>query len=107
MNDDLLNKVESLKLMLVSRATGGLGDEGEHNKLRRELISSSRLAQVLPKSVHVCRNLSEFWNFIQPKSPTYAGRREYLRAEFGPLLTMLETDARSPSDAAITATVQV
>jgi hypothetical protein len=48
----------------------------------------------------------EFWSFIKPKFGTYAERREYLRNEFDPLLTMLESESRTPSDAAITATVQ-
>lgn len=36
----------------------------------------------------------------------YARRRDYLRIEFDPLLTMLETESLTPSDATITDTVQ-
>lgn len=32
MNNELINKVESLKVMLVSRATGGEGDDFQYTK---------------------------------------------------------------------------
>lgn len=105
MNKVLINSVELLKLLLVSRATGGIGDDNEYKDLRRELTASARIEKMLPRCVHVCRDLSEFWDFIKPKFGTYAERREYLRKEFDPLLTMLETEFHTPSDAAISATV--
>ena len=105
MNDELISKVESLKVMLASVATGGGGDIREYKNLRRELTTSPRISKLLPRFVHTCRDLSEFWSFIKPKFGTYAERREYLRCEFDPLLTMLETESRTPSDAAISATV--
>src|SRR4051794_11977983 len=106
MNDELINKIESLKIMLVSHATGGSGDSMEYKNLRHELMAVPRIAKSLPRFVHVCRDLSEFWSFIKPKFATYAERRDYLRNEFDPLLTTLETESRTPSDMGITATVQ-
>lgn len=101
-----MSKVESLKLMLVSRATGGVGDDIEYKNLRSELTASPRISKLLPRFVHICRDLSEFWSFIKPKFGTYAERRDYLRAEFDSLLTTLESESRAPSDAGITATVE-
>jgi hypothetical protein len=43
MNDDLINKVESLKLMLMSHATGGRADATEYKDLRYELMSIPRI----------------------------------------------------------------
>lgn len=106
MNDDLLSEVESLKVLLVSYATGGGGDETEYKELRRKLLATPRIEKLLPKLVRICRNLSEFWSYIKGKFGTYAERREYLRKEFDPLLTMLETESTTPSDAAISATVR-
>lgn len=105
MNDDLLNAVESVKLMLVSHATGGHPDNGEYVSLRRDLQNSPRIWKQLPRCVHVCRDLSEFWGFIKGKFGTYAERRDYLRAEFDPVLTALETESRTPSDAPISETI--
>jgi hypothetical protein len=56
--------------------------------------------------VTVCRNLAEFWAYIKLRFNTYAERREFLRKEFETLLQGLESDARSPSDSGITATIQ-
>ncbi len=92
--------------MLVSRATGGTGDDNEYKDLRREIISMPRINKLLPRFVHTCRTLDEFWNFIQPKFGSYAERREYLRSEFDALLTLLEASANSPSDGPITTIVQ-
>jgi hypothetical protein len=78
----------------------------EYKSLRQELIAIPRVAKLLPRFVQVCRDLSEFWSFIKPKFATYAERRDYLRNQFDPLMTMLETESRTPSDAGITATVQ-
>lgn len=101
-----MNKVESLKVMLVSRATGGAGDDLQYKQLRRELFELPRIKKLLPQAVQVCRDLAEFWRFIKPKFTTYAERSEYLRGEFEPLLLMLESDFRAPSDTGITATIQ-
>jgi len=106
MNEEFINSVESLKVMLVSRATGGDGDDKDYKRLRRELTASPRIEKLLPQCVRICRDLSEFWGFIKPKFNSYAERREYLRNEFDPILSMLETEYRTPSDKAISATVQ-
>lgn len=105
MNQELINSVESLKVMLVSRATGGDGEDKDYKRLRRELAALPRIEKMLPQCVRICRDLSEFWGFIKPKFDSYAARREYLRKEFDPILTMLETEYRTPSDKAISATV--
>jgi hypothetical protein len=106
MNNELLNLVESLKIMLVSQATGGGGDSMEYKRIRHELMAIPRVAKLLPRFVQICRDLSDFWSFIKPKFSTYAERRDYLRDEFDPLLSMLETESRTPSDASISATVK-
>jgi hypothetical protein len=105
-NDELFDRVESLKVMLVAQATGkGQPDDGTFGKCRRELMAIPRVVKVLPNCVRACRDLAEFWSFIQPKFPSYAQRRSYLRDEFDPLLTLLECESRTPSDAVIAATV--
>jgi hypothetical protein len=109
MNDELISKIESFKLMLVSHSTGGIVDASEFKDLRHELMANPRVAKLLPCFVQVCRNPGEFWSFIKSKfsgTGSYEQRREYLRKEFDPLLSMLETESRTPSDAAITATVK-
>lgn len=96
--EELLRKVESVKNMLVARATGGLANDGEYQALRHDLIADVRIKEKLPRFVHSCRTLDEFWGHIKPMYATYEERRQRLRREFDPLLTQLETWRAAPSD---------
>ncbi len=109
MTDAIISKVDSLKLLLVQRATGVSIDEKTFRDLRHELIKHPLVNQRLPQFVKNCRSIDEFWSFIKSKfsgTGSYEQRREYLRNEFSPLLTMLESFTRTPGDAGITATVK-
>jgi hypothetical protein len=106
MREDLILKVESLKNMLVSQATGGACDATEYKNLRFELVSDPRISQKLPRFVRTCRNPGEFWGFIKPKFAHYHERREFIRQEFDPVLSMLESESRAPSDGNVSAAMQ-
>ncbi len=100
----LLEKVEALKNILVAFATGVAGSSNaDYVELRRELVAAPSVKAQLPEFVRACRDLYEFWGFIKSKYGTYAERREYLRGEFDPILTYLETPLVTPLDAAISA----
>jgi hypothetical protein len=105
MNHELINKVEMLKVMMVSRERGELLDDPGYQTLRRELIGIPKVAKHLPQCVQACRTLLEFWGFIQPKFRSYAERTNFLREQFDPLLATLEAETRSPSDASVSAAV--
>ena len=96
--EELLVKVESLKNMLVARATGGDSNESDYYQLRHELISHQVLKDKLPRFVRTCRTLSEFWPFIKGKDGSYAGRRQYLGEQFDLALTFLEQQTSTPGD---------
>lgn len=99
--NELIEKVERLKSMLVARATGSAGDDGEYFRLRAELLRDPRLKDRLPRCVKTCRNLDEFWGFIKPKFAHYAERREFLREEFDPLLATLEAAGTAVTDTSV------
>ena len=105
MNDGLLIKIESLQNMLVDYATGGGSDSVDYKALRKELIAIPKVDQKLPRFIHTCRNPWDFWNFIKGKFKHYQERRDFLREEFAPVLCMHESEALSPSDNSISATV--
>jgi hypothetical protein len=95
--DPLLAKVETLQNMLVAQATGGGAAEyGDYGALRAELLRNPLTKDGLPKFVHTCRDLGQFWQFIKYKYGTYAERREYLWGEFRPLLEALESRPNAP-----------
>jgi hypothetical protein len=103
--EELLEKVERLKMMVISQATGGGGNNLEFAKLRHELMKEPNLKSKLPKFLRICSDLSEFWAYIKPLFPTYRERRIYLRDEFLPVIEFLENSGGTPSDPNITATL--
>ncbi|MEA5551979.1 abortive infection family protein [Anabaena cylindrica UHCC 0172] len=97
--NELLQQVERLKEILVSRATGNFddGDNEEYKKLRLNLLQIPRINNQMPECVKKCRDLKEFWDFVASHlgkgySGAYQERRMYLQKEFNPLLTLLETE---------------
>lgn len=98
MDATLLVAAESLKAMLVARATGDLsGPEREYQRLRQQLMANPATRAKLPMLVRSCRTLFEFWGYIQPKFSRYQERRNFLKEEFEPLLSMME--ASTPAEA--------
>jgi len=99
--EELLTKVEALKNIMTECATGGVCDEASYKKLRNELLNNPILAEKLPYFVRTCRSISEFWEFIKEKSPTYAGRRRFMAEAFDEVLTFLELAISSPADTVV------
>jgi Abortive infection C-terminus len=95
-----LERVESLKNMLVAAATGGTTDEALYFLMRKELLAEPSLAALTPRFVRTCRTTGEFWQFIKQEFPSYAERREFLREQFDKLLTYLEVGETTPHAAA-------
>ncbi len=96
-----------LKNIVTDCAVGGSrSDSSDYGEIRFSFMRDPKIAEKLPRFIKTCRNLHEVWGFIKPKFPSYHERREFIRAEFDPLLAMLESEDRSPSDASISATVQ-
>ena len=98
---DLSEQVETLQNALVAIATGGSADEREFSRLRSLLAESADLRDVTPSFVRTCRNTGQFWQFIKPKFPSYAERRQYIWDAFRPLLDRLENGTLTPSDASV------
>jgi hypothetical protein len=106
MNSELVSKIQQLKSLLVSRATGGSGDDLNYKNLRQDLVGVPHVAKHLPQFVHDCRDLADFWDFIKPKFETYLERRTYLRQEFEAVLSWLEYESQSPSDSVISPIIE-
>jgi hypothetical protein len=100
------DEVELLQNILVSHATDGPGYDGDYATLRASLLAHGDYAQQIPRFVRTCRDLSQFWQFIKHKFPTYAERRSYLWDEFRPLLDRIEQSSSGPADEAVTAAIE-
>lgn len=94
---ELFQKVEQLLVLLTSIATGGRRDDAAYKPLRAELLAVPRLHDKLPAIVLKSRDTDAFWQFIKQEFGTYAERRVFLRNEFEPALSMLETDTSKPT----------
>jgi len=96
---DLLDKVQALQNLLVVEATGSSADGAEYFLLRKELLDNPLVGNLLPRFVRACRDLGQFWQFIKPKFPTYAERRQFLWDEFRPALDAAESGGSPVDDA--------
>jgi uncharacterized protein YfkK (UPF0435 family) len=92
--------------MLISRATGGLGNSEMYTSVREELVANQRLKSKLPIFLEVCDNIQQFWKFIQAKFPSYQERRNFINTELKPIIEMFEKESIAPSDTIISAELE-
>ena len=83
---------------LISQATGGSMDSSVYRLLRTEFMGDSATATLLPGFIRTCADTGDFWQFIKYEYSTYKERRDYLRAEFQPLIDYLEQEPAPASD---------
>jgi hypothetical protein len=105
-SQNLLTKVEALRNVMVSRATGEGSNDPEYVKLRRELLTVPYVKERLPRLVLTSYTLGDFWGAIKPMFPAYQQRRDFIRAEFAPLLDYLEAQRTAPADEPITSSLK-
>ncbi len=104
---ELIEKIESIQNMLVAQATNGTASNDAYMAIRAELLAEPSIAQLMPRVVKTCRNLSQFWSFIQPKFAHYKERREYIWGEFSPLLDKLESQPDdTPADSSVSLAIK-
>jgi hypothetical protein len=64
---ELLITAESMKEMLVARATGDQsGMDADYRRFREALMGVPSVRARVPGFIHKCRTLFEFWGYIQP-----------------------------------------
>jgi len=91
MSDDILISAKALQNLLIEMATGGNRDrDKEFDKLRNAIVLDKTIASKIPAFLHEVRSCRQFWGFIQPQYSSYAERKQYIYAEFQPLLRYLE-----------------
>ena len=108
MFEGLYDEVQTLKNIMIARATGETANKYEYESVRGSLISNAYIKEYLPRFVRTCRTLPEFWGHIKEVSSNYQGRRNYLSEEFNDVLTMLEEkmSSGSPVDLIVSNTIE-
>ncbi|MCD6115551.1 abortive infection family protein [bacterium] len=104
-NQEISEKIETFRNLLISYSTGGQVEDGEYRRLRSDLFRDVSLRGELPRFVRTCSDLKQFWSFIKQKSSTYQGRREFLWRKFRPLLDEFERISHAPSDKGVAETL--
>ena len=105
--EDLIATIETIQGILLTHATGGETSDEGYVALRADLLSEPSISDFIPPMIKTCRNLSQFWGFIQPKFPTYKERREYIWGQFSPLLDRLEFESRkAPPDKQVSTVIK-
>lgn len=85
---------------------GGSLDAQTYFRLRQELMTDPITRDRIPEFVRKCRDDGQFRQFIKNKFPSYRERREFIRAQFRPLIDYLEFHERTPGVTPITATLE-
>jgi len=93
-----LERVQGLQNILVATATGSKDGDAQYSYLRAYFINIPSYNDLLPSLVRTNRGLSQFWQFIKEKFPTYAERRAFIWKEFTPLIDHLEGKNHRPLD---------
>lgn len=96
----LIDDVDGLQSIYINRATGNGSDDDERDYplCRQKILEDPRVASLVPAWVRRCRNLDQFWGFIQPKFPSYAERRKFIWDDFRSLVDFAESGVEHPSD---------
>ena len=89
-SDDLLVLIEQFKIGLTIRATGGLYDDSEYQKVRKLILSNPNLDKLTPKFLRICRTVDEYWRWIKVEIGNYEGRRSFIAEQLNPLLEAIE-----------------
>jgi len=93
---DILIKMESLKNIMVARATGGATSQEDYRNLRTALMAEPLVKKMIPRCVLTNRTLDEFWGYIGHAYAHYYERRNFLQEQFEAVLSFLEQGAVSP-----------
>jgi hypothetical protein len=99
--NDLSEKLEVLKNMLVVHATSGAADLTHYHKLRTEIVNHALLKDIAPSFLRTCRTPDEFWHFIKYEYRSYAERRQFIWDQFRPMFERLDSAIATPADVSV------
>ncbi|MEN6397819.1 MAG: abortive infection family protein [Candidatus Cloacimonas sp.] len=105
LRNEALTNAKAFRSLLESIATGGTEEDKDFDKFRTSLITSP-YKQYIPEYVDTCRSISQFWQYIKYKFPTYKERREYIWGSFKNLLDAMENEIGYGATQSITQSIE-
>src|SRR5580693_4196678 len=93
---EILEKVETLRSVVMASVTGGIRDEEKYQSLRRQLLEIHWIKAALPRFIRTASDLSQIWHEITLKEErglegpgVYKRRRTFITQQFDPLINHL------------------
>ncbi len=93
--NQLLFDAERFQEVVIQRAIGDGNDPAAYRELRATLLASAVKALV-PEFIVKCRDLNQFWGFIQPLYAHYKERKAFIWEAFRPMMEQLESGLGAP-----------
>jgi TIR domain len=95
---DKLDRAMALRKGLVALCEGRTNmNDAVYRLLRREFMSDSEVADLVPQFVRAAQDTGAMWAFMKDHSPQWAPRRQFVRDQFSALIDKLEGVATSAS----------
>lgn len=79
--------------MIAFFTGGGKIDDPAYQELRSDLLNNPNYRGLAPEFLRRCRDASALWSFAKSVDGSWEPRRVFLRAQFEPLLDLLENGA--------------
>lgn len=93
-----VEKATYMQNLLIARATGDDANDAHYQSVRSYFVAHPVYSKALPAWLRTNRDLSQFWQFIKQKYPTYKERRAFIWEELGTFIASLENNGQPPSD---------
>lgn len=95
-SDDPYERVLNYQGDLIAFFTGSKMDDRAYGEMRRELLGDPRFNGLAPTFLKRCRDTGSLWSFAKSVDSSWEPRRKFIRDEFEPLLSFLETGRKGP-----------
>lgn len=97
--DDPYERVLTYQGDMIGFFTGSKIDNDAYEAMRKELLEDPRFGGLAPKFFRRCRDTGSLWSFAKNVDSSWEPRRKFVRDEFEPLLSFLETGGSGPRTA--------
>ncbi len=84
---------------MIEFFTGSKIDGQAYSAMRKELLEDPRFGGLAPKFFRRCRDTGSLWSYAKSVDSSWEPRRKFIRDEFEPLLSLLETGWSGPKAA--------
>jgi hypothetical protein len=96
-SQDLIEKIQELKTILIDHVTGNQRNESEYRAIRDEIRSYQEISPLLPKIFRDWNDLGSARDYLR-RFKHYDERRTFIRGEFQPVISHLESNTAASAN---------